>query len=398
MQAVKRIAYSVGLNGAAAGAGLLGTALIISHYGLAVFGNYVVDLSKLALIMLGLELLPSSYAQFRIQDDPEFARSTPAFFLLFGFVAVGACAAMIVVGAMSTASWFMLLHVFTYSLQRCFDTQILARGAVSLSVSMPLISNVVRAVVLIALMLFPVLPVNDALWASLASGSLATQITLAARQPAYYRILIDNAPLRSLRYLATLRREYSGYYLNSVLKRARDTLFPLFCDAVLPTKTELGKVLVFTRTNETISGQVRVLESFFIHRQTRADLAKARRSILLGSALLGHAAVIVVSTALLWNQGLTTSTILYAAAIGLSMYPYVYELAKRSDAYARNAPHEVTFSILAFLGTLLGTLGLAWTFDALIPPVLIGCIVLGQTMSALVYFARDRIGRTRAAT
>jgi hypothetical protein len=260
---------------------------------------------------------------------------------------------------------------------------------------MPLISNTVRVILLMTFMWFQLLPAHDALWASLAAGSLATQIALALRQPTFYRILTDNSPVRSIRYLATLRREYRGYYLNSLLKRARETLFPLFCDAVLPSKADLGKVLVYTRTYDTVAGQVRVLESFFIHRQTRANLAPARRRILLGSAALGHAAVIVVSSALLWNQGLSTSSVLYAAVMGLSIYPFVYELAKRSDAYARQAPREVTFSLLAFLVTLLASLATARALDALTPLVLISCIVLGQTVSALVYFARRQISRAR---
>lgn len=400
MKAVKRMALSVGLNATAAAAGLLGTTLIVWYLGLAVFGGYAVDLAKLSLIMLASELLPGSYAQFRIQDDERFAKATPTFYLLFGLAAVAVAAAMIEASVFNTGSWFMLAYLLGLCLQRCFDGQILAQGAVDLSVSVPVVTNLVRAGILALLLATTGISVADMLWGSLAAGTLASQILLMARRPEFFRLIARSRPIQSLCYLWSLRRDYAGYYLNSVLKRAKDTLFPLFCDLVLPSKAELGKLLVFTRATDTVAGQVRVLELFLIHRQTRANLAKARRRILLGSAALGHVAVVGVSAFLLWKEGPSATSLLYAAAMGLFMYPYAYELARRSDAYARNAPHLVTVSLVAFIVTLAASLSIASLLQLLWPPVLIGCIVLAQTVSAIVYLLRDprvraRLGATR---
>ena len=388
MKALKRIGLSAALNAIAAAAGLVGTVIITWHFGLAVFGVYAVNLAKIGLIMLGLEVLPGSFAQFRLQDDPEFALATPAFYILFGFAAVGLSAAALGAGIIVNGSWFILAHVFALSLQRCFDCLILARGAVSLSVSVPLVANVTRALMLFALMAFPFLSTEDSLWASLAAGSIVGQIYILIRRPEFRALLVNCRPVRSLRYLWSLRREYPGYYVNSLLKRAKEVLFPLFCDAALPGKSELGGLLVYTRTSDTVAGQIRVLEMFLIHRETRANLAKHRRRILLGSAAIGHVGVIVVSTFMLWKHGVTATSIFYAAVMGLFMYPYVYELAKRSDAYARHAPQDVTLSILAYMTALATTLTGAWLLDLFIPPVLIAGIVFAQGLSAAVYALR----------
>ena len=397
MKALKRIGLSAALNAAGAGAGLLGTAIITWHFGLAIFGAYAVNLAKISVITLGLELLPSSFSQFRIQDDPKFALAAPAFYILFGFVAVAVCAWALGAGIITNGSWFILAQVFAVTLQRCFDSQILAKGEVSFSVSVPLVSNAVRAILLLLLISFPLLSANDTLWASLAAGTVVSQIYLLARRPEFARIILDSGLVSSVRYLWKLRSEYTGYYVNSVLKRGKDVLFPLFCDAVLPGKAELGRLLVYTRSSDTVSGQIRILEMFLIHRQTRANLAAVRRHILLGSAVLGQIAVLVVSNLLLWKHGVGGGSILYAAFMGLFMYPYVYELAKRSDAYARGAPKDVTVSIIGYGATLAISLVAAWQLHLLITPVLIGCIVLAQTVSALVYLVRDPRWRRRWA-
>ena len=369
---------------------MLGTILITWHFGLAVFGTYIVNLAKVSLIMLGIELLPGAFAQFRLQDDPEFVKASPTFFILFGLAAVALAALAMMTGIMNGGSWFILAYVFVLSLQRCLDIQIVARGAVSLLVSIPLVSNLLRASLLLILILVPVLPVNDTLWASLAAGTALSQAFLLIRRPEYWEVLTNSPPARSILYLWSLRREYTGYYVNSVLKRAKDTLFPLFCDAAIPGKTELGQLLVYTRSSETIAGQIRVLEMFLIHRETRANLASKRRKILLGSAAIGHVGVVVLSTILLWNHGVDLSSIYWAAVMGLFMYPYVLEMAKRSDAYAQGNPNAVTYSIMTYLLTLAGALIAAWAFGVFWTPVLIGAIVLAQTLSALVYVLRDR--------
>lgn len=395
--ALRPIAVSALLNAAGAGAGLLGTTLIIWYFGLATFGIYTVALAKLAIVMLGAELLPSSYTQFRLQDDPRFAQAAPAFFLTFAIVAVAAGALMMRSGALAGGSWFILPYLFCAALQRGLDSQILARGEVSLSVSLPLVSNVVRAAMLGLFILVPVLSVPDALWASLFAGIFISQCVMVLRQPAMGRTLMADRPLQSLRYLVGLRREYGGYYVNSVLKRAKDTLFPLFCDTVLPNKYDLGKIFVYTRTSETVATQIRVLELFLINRESRAKLSANRANILLSSALIGHVAVVALSSFLLWRHGLSPGSVLYAAAMGLFMYPYVYELAKRSDAYAAHQPGRVTFSLFAYAAALVASLTAAWLLDIFVLPVLIGAIVLAQMCSALVYIVRDRQPRVSLA-
>lgn len=387
--ALKRIAFSALLNAAAAGAGLIGTTLIVWYLGPEVFGRYVVALAEISLIMLGMELLPGTYSQFKLQDDPQFAEAMPIFYLLFALAAVCVMSVIISAGVIGSSSWFMLIYVFSSSLQRCLDGQILARGEVKLLVSVPLVSNTTRAIILLLFMELGALSVPSMLWGSLAIGAVAGHLALFARRPDFFRLLVNKHPVRSLRYLWSLRRDYPGYYVNSVLKRAKETLFPLFCDAVLPAKAQLGALLVYTRTSDTIAGQIRILELFFIHRQTRASIAKSRRRILLASAAAGHIGVIVVSSFLLRRQGISITSVLYGAGMGLFMYPYVYELAKRSDAYARHAPQRVTFSILAFLVALAASLTGAWLLDIVTLPVLIGSLVLAQSVSAFVYMARQ---------
>ena len=84
----KNLARSAILNFGAAAAGLGGTIFITWTFGLAEFAYYTINFAKLSLILLGAEVLPSSFTIFRLQEDREFTRSLPVFYA--GFAALAA--------------------------------------------------------------------------------------------------------------------------------------------------------------------------------------------------------------------------------------------------------------------------------------------------------------------
>jgi hypothetical protein len=387
---VKGITSSVLLNAAAAAAGLLASALVIWQFGLAVFGNFTVSLAKLSIVLLGTELLPGSFSLFRLQDDPKYAQAAPSFYLLFAVAAAGITALLISADLVAVPSWFMLGYVICSVFQRYVDGQVLARGLVSLFVSVPLMNNVLRAALLFFLSQAHVLETADVLWLSLALGMVAGQIYIFLRRPDLARTLANSVSVASLAYLWSLRRNYVPYYGNSVLKRAKDTLFTLFCDFALPSRVELGKLLVYTRAFEALANQIRVLEVFLVNRAVRADLLGVRRRLLLGAAVLGHVGMIVLTQVLLWKEPFDPWSIVYAAGLGLVMYPYVIEIARRSDAYANFDPHTVTYSFLAYVGSLALCLFLISQLDAARMPMLIASLVIAQSVSAAVYMVSAR--------
>jgi hypothetical protein len=380
-----KLARSLGLNVTAAAAALAGTLYITWVFGLAEFAYYTINFAKLSLILLGLEMLPSSFTVFRLQEDERFAGALPVFYLSFAIVAVGLAAALLAAGTFAHASWFMLVFVFSAALQRYLDAQAQASGRVDAFFWIPASSNIARLLLLSGLTPLKIMPVPDVLWSSVGIGGMIGQAVMLSRFPEFLDRSAYRRPLGKLGYLWSIRASYYGYYLNSVLKRVRDTFLPLFSDLVIPAKAEIGRLLVFTRANEAVCGQVRVLEAFMVNRAIREDLRHARRRIFWTIAPLGQAGVAFIALTLMYRQGIALNDLILAIVTGFFIYPYILELFWRNDALASFRPRQVTISLLAFLAGLTVPPLVALVFGVLSIPIMIGGYVLGQTLAAATY-------------
>lgn len=385
----QRIARSFVLNVVAASAGLAGTFFITWFYGLAEFAYYTIGFAKLSLILLGTELIPSSFAIFRLQEDEGFSGALPVFYVAFALCAASAAAVLIACGVIHHSSWFMIAFIFTSALQRYFDAQAQASGRVDAFFWIPASSNISRLVLLAALSHLG-LSIPNVLWASVAMGSIIGQLIMLSRFPEFLQAGAYRAPLPKLRYLWSIRSSYYGYYLNSLLKRARDTFLPLFSDVVIPSKVEIGRLLVFTRANDAVCGQVRVLEAFMVNRSTRENLRSARYHIFWTVGPGGHLAVASIALALMYRHGISRADVVLAFVAGLFIYPYILELYWRNDALASFAPTRVTLSLLGFLAGLAVPPTIAWAFRVLSIPIFVISYVLAQSLSAAAYLISRR--------
>ena len=387
----RRIARSALLNVLAASAGLAGTFFITWFFGLAEFAYYMINTAKLSLILLGSELIPSSFTVFRLQEDERFTGAAPVFYLLFASGAAAITAGLVLAGGVIHASWFMVPFVFTSALQRYFDVQAQASGRVDAYFWIPAASNIARFVLLIGLSQISDLPVVDILWASVAIGSGIGQAVMISRFPEFFdRRAYANA-FTKLQYLWSIRSCYYGYYVNSLLKRLKDTFLPLFCDIAIPSKSEIGRLLVFTRATEAVCGQVRVLEAFMVNRVIRENLRHARRRIFLTLAPIGQLAVTGIALALMYRHGISPTDVGLAFIAGGFIYPYILELFWRNDALASFAPRRVTVSLLAFLVGLTMPPLIAWILGGVSIGIMVCSYVLGQSLSAATYRLFPRV-------
>jgi len=383
--AVSKIARSFILNVSAAAAALAGTFYITWFFGLAEFAFYTINLAKLSLVLLGVELLPSSFTLFRLQEDERFSTAVPVFYLLIAIFAAVTAGGLVGAGLLDRASWFMVVFAFTSALQRYFDTRAQASGRVDSFFWIPALSNVARLALLACLSQLGILSIPDALWASVAFGSMIGQVVMISNFPEVLARRAYVKPWAKIHYLWSIRAAYYGYYLNSVLKRLKDTFFPLFCDFAIPAKSEIGRLLVYTRANEAVCGQVRVLEAFMVNRISRENLRHVRGRVFGTVGPAGHVAVAAIALGLIFRHGIVWTDVVLAFVAGIFIYPYILELFWRNDALASFAPQQVTISLLAFIfGMALPPL-CAWALGSVSVPVMISSYVLGQTLSAATY-------------
>jgi hypothetical protein len=381
----RNIARSSALNVTAALAGLGGTLYITWYFGLAEFAYFTINTAKLSLILLGAELLPSSFTIFRLQEDPRFTAAVPLFYCTFATVASAMAAGLIGLGLISHWSWFMLLFVFNSALQRYFDTQAQASGRVDAYFWIPATTNIARLGLLASLSQLRFLPVEDVLWASIAIGGTVGQGMMLSRFPEFLDRALFRQSRAKLAYLWSLRGCYYEYYANSVLKRFRDTFLPLFCDIAIPSKADIGRLFVFTRANEAVCGQVMVLEAFMVNRAIREDIRSVRRRIFWVIAPIGQVAVATLALILMYRHGIGFEDTILALCTGFFIYAYILELYWRNDALASFRPRQVTISLTTFLATLAVPPLVAWGTGTLSIPLLVGSYVLSQTFAALTY-------------
>ncbi|MFL6772450.1 MAG: hypothetical protein ACJ8ET_01210 [Sphingomicrobium sp.] len=393
--AVRAIVRSLPVNFLAAASGLAGTIIISWVFGPVTFANYMINIAKMAVVLLGLEVLPTFFSVYRLQHDREFAAALPLFYLAFAAVAAGITAFLIVFGYLQDPSWSMLVYAALSVSQRYFDNTLQAEGKVAAFLWLPAISNSVRLLMLGLLAgLARQLGSGDILWLSLSVGLGVSQVYALARFPGALTAFGSSWRWSSVAYLWRLRNNYYPYYVNSVLRRVKEAALPLFVDAFMADKAAAGRFFLYFKAIEFSSAQVRTIEVFMVNSGLRATLQRQRVPLLAGAAALGQAATVVLSLMLLYRQGLSWQTVGTAGAISLFLIPYVIELYMRSNAYAALEPGKVSVSMVANLVATLVLLGLFRATSQLGVGALVATVVIGQGVSAATYFVRRTKPRT----
>lgn len=366
--------------------GFLGTLLAVRLIGIASFADYAIDLAKLSVILVLTELIPSSYSIFQQQKDPVFGYDIAAFILVLLLVVPVSVLVAHEAGFFSSFSWFAVAYAGGVVVQRYLDACFQAQGRVSELFAITLTTNIARLAALVGLeLLVEEIAPADMIWGAAAAGIISSQTIFFARNPAELVPFLRQGGMSSLRRLWAQRASYFGYYPNIALKRLRDVSMALVCDWFVPSKVEAGKYLLAYRGIDFVVGQLRVVEAFLNNMRIREALSASRSRSLLLSAIIGQVLAATMSMVLVSQTGFNADMVPVAFVGSFFVYPYVLELAARSDAYASFAPSRVTFSLLAFL---LG-IGIAITASVLFTDLraihLVVAPVLGQTLAALSY-------------
>ena len=374
------------LSGLSSIFGLLSALYIVWVFGVAEFAIFTISLAKLSILLLALELVPSQYSIFRMQNDPLYSSAIATFYIGFALLLPIATFACVSNHIIVSQSWVIVPYAGLAVTQRYIELKTQSAGMVWAFGWMPTTSNLARIVMLLILGSPAAgLQPADVIWGSLCISSALGQAYVLWRYPELRQDLITAGPIGAVRRLLSDTRQYFPYIGNSALKRIRDTFVPLFCDLVMPSKAEIGRLLVYMRANEAVASQVRVIEAFMVNRAMRENLRHARRRIFGMIAPAGQAAVAVIALLLMYRETIGTSEVLLALLMGTFIYPYFLELFWRNDALAAFQPRQVTISLLAFLAGMAIPPLAAWAIGAVSIPLMIFSYILGQTLAAATY-------------
>jgi len=376
---------NIGFSMAASLVNLASTFAVVKLVGPIIYADFTVDIYKLALIVVVLEVVPGPYAIFQSQRDPALGSHLASFAIASSVFCVAAWAAITGLGLFARVSPWMALYAFYLGVQRYLDIRLQATNRVGEFYRLLTYAGVIRLLLLGIGLGLTHLSDIDVLWGSLAIGSLLPILAWLIVKPDEIRPFLRSGHFESLGVLFGNRREYYGYYVNTVLKRLRDSLMPIAASFVMTDRVELARYLLAMRGLEAGMGQLRVVEALLANLVNRAHIAATRQRQLLLLAFLTQVATFGLSMLLTAQLGLSWDLVLLSLAASLFVFPYVFELAYRSDAYAAHLPSRVTGSLLAFTVTLaISLICLNW-FGLLAAVSLVLTHVAAQTVATLSY-------------
>jgi hypothetical protein len=386
---------NVGYSIAASALQLLSTLATVRMAGASAFADLTVDVFKLAVITIFLELVPTPYATFRVQRDPDYARQIATFSLVSCLFCLLAWAAVAGAGLFSNATIWMAPYALYLGMQRYLDITLQADNRIREYYQMLCVAAALR--LLFTVVGLATIKGHDVaiLWGALSLSSILSVMIWFAARPSEFKPFLRRGHRESLSLIFAARGAYYAYYLNTGLKRLRDSLLPVAASFVVAEKVELARYLLAMRGVEFVMGQLRLAEALLANLGNRAAVHHRRGRQLLLLAVLAQAVSFLVCVFLAGQAGFNVTTLIVSAIASLFAYPYVLEIGYRSDAYAEDAPLRVTISFAAFTATLAAALLALSRLDLLVAPGLIAAPVLAQAVASLTYLASRRMIRGR---
>jgi hypothetical protein len=338
------------LNAGLSAVNLLTIIMLVRWFGATTYAHYIVDLALLGLMLIVLEVVPSNYSLFRIQDDPFWQRCVAAQ-LIITIVVAGA---IVVATGTTTNSVFkdyspwMALYAGTVAIKRYLDIRLQSSGRLVEYLGVEFSSAVVRLALLAAGSIAGV-AANSTVWGSLAVATLVSQLVWWARNPGELSALRGVTDVEAWRMLVKHSPHYVPYYLGIGLKRLRDNLVPLLGAWLFSSKEMLAMFLLAYRGVAFAVGQVRIIESLLIHRATidAIDQLSERRRLVI--AATAQTVCLLASGLLLVSSGLKNLPWVPTVVLSFMIWPIAFFTLERAKAYSKFRPALVNSSMVGYV-------------------------------------------------
>ena len=328
---------------------LLTTVLLVRWFGETVYADFIVDLAYLSLISILLEIIPSNYSIFRVQDYPSRICGLAALSVVTVFILAGIAAA--------SGYFFDLFHANSVwiapyagslAVKRYLDTLLQSTGRLREYFGVELLGAAIRVVLMSGFLWWGVQPV-DAVWASLACATLLAQLFWFSKNAEERRVFISSVVEKSAWIpLFEERRAYIPYYLGIFFKRLRDNLVPILASYFFISKASLGAFFLAYRGLLFTAGQIRVIEGLLNHRKNLVAVEGLPFLHKIFVAAFGQIVCIAASFGLMFSSGVEKFQIFTILILSFAIWFYVFSIIERSKAYSRFDISTVNLSIVSY--------------------------------------------------
>lgn len=376
---------------ATSGLQMLSTLATVRLASPSAFSDLTIDIFKLAIVSIALEIVPSPYATIRWQQNTQYRLHMATFALGSSLFCMIGWAVIALLGVLSHFSWWMAPYAAYLGIQRYLDMMSQAENRIPEYYKSLCVAAALRLILTVVGLLVVKGKDHDVLWASLSLSVAASFIVWMVIHPEDLRPFARRGHRESVYYLFCDRNFYYAYYLNTALKRFRDSFLPVASSFAVADKVELARYLLAMRSVEFAMGQLRIVEAILANLANRDAIFHHRTFQLLLLAALAQVAAFCVGVFLISQTGFNNETLILSAIASFIVYPYVFEISFRSDAYAQGAPLRVSVSFATFAGVLAVTLFALTKLNLLVALGLVACPLLAQTVASLTYLATRRL-------
>lgn len=364
----------------ASGLSLAATVLVIRGFGPTVYADYTIDLAWLSLILLILEAVPSSYAVFRIQDDPSWAKAIAAHALGSVIVVVAIVAIGGALGAFRAYSSWICVYVASLAIKRFLDITLQAEGRLPEFMRLEALAAFMRVLLLVG-STYVAMQGEQAVWAAMGLGTLLAQILwLALHKPERQKLLCFAEPA-AWRSVWANRREYTPYYYGTLLKRVKDSSTPIAAAHVFTSVNVLAAFLLAYRGAVFALGQLRLVEAMLNHRSILGLLEtvgwKRRVAVMAMATILCFAA----SALLMIISGQPEKPWLTAAVLSLIVWPVSSYMVERSKLYSDFQAFPVSVALASSIAAFWVGVLLMMVSDQRQPLLFAALLVLSESIA-----------------
>ncbi|MCP3177498.1 hypothetical protein MJO47_10335 [Desulfuromonas sp. KJ2020] len=341
---------------------MLCTVLIVRFFGSEIYAGLIVDLSYISILTILLEIVPTNYILFKVQDDPTRYQGL-AFLAVISFLIlmIATYVAYKFLGIFYTNNLWIILYVSSIAIKKYIDIKLQSSGHLSEYFLIEFRGAVLRLTLLYLLFLLST-PPPVAVWASLTISTILTQSIWFAKNGTERKAFKNSINRSSWKQLTGDMHSYLPYYLGITLKRGGNNLTPILANVFFKDKEVLGAFFLAYRGLQFTIGQLRTIEGLLNHRNTLNKIKSISTKNKTVVATVCQFTCIVISIGILMLSGIKIYSFYAVLILSFSVWISMFAMIERANAYSTYNIKSVNFSIAGYIIVYISMVSLSSSF------------------------------------
>lgn len=363
---LKKLFYKSSLHsGVASALNVLATVVIARWFGSEIFTDFTVDLAIIGLFLLLLELIPSNFAVFKVQDDPEWLHGVSAVQFTSAIVVVALLVLMAGLGLVfNQFSPWMLVFVVASAGKRFLDIRLQSSGRLPEYFRNEVVTATVRLGIIASAFLSGNISI-DVVWGALSAAMIIAQTEWWFKNSSDWKYLHSLANKKVWISVWESRRSMYPYYATTSLKRVKDSSVPILAGIVFSSKEMLASFFLAYKGLVFVVGQVRILEAIVNHRKNLELVSALSLWQKIRIASFSQLVCLCVTAFLLYLSNIKAEYLISSLMLSVVVWPVVFYVFERAKAYSLYMADAVNVSLAAYLLSFaLFSLGFNYLFAA----------------------------------